>query len=138
MSEPSGGEEVDEVALAGLKARIQALIEEARRASLEDHTISAAFSEAAKALLDIASDNASGTAPVTASRLTWARAGDRYPVAGVPDDFLALDESGAEVGLVKLVALGPDEGRWLWSMLLTHPGPAFQQPANGTCELPTS
>ena len=53
MSEPSGSEEVDEVALAGLKARIQALIEEARRASLEDHTISAAFSEAAKALLDV-------------------------------------------------------------------------------------
>ena len=70
---------------------------------------------------------------MTASRLTWARVGDRYPdLAGVPDDFLALDESGAEVGLVKLVALGPDEGRWLWSMLLTHPGPAFNRPTNGT------
>ena len=72
---------------------------------------------------------------MTASRLTWARVGDRYPdLAGVPDDFLALDESGAEVGLVKLVTMGPDEGRWLWSMLLTHPGPAFNRPTNGTCE----
>ena len=29
---------------------------------------------------------------MTASRLTWARVGDRYPdLAGVPDDFIALD-----------------------------------------------
>ena len=35
---------------------------------------------------------------------------------------------------MKLVALGPDEGRWMWSMLLTHPGPAFNRPTNGTCE----
>ena len=29
---------------------------------------------------------------MTASRLTWARVGDRYPdLAGTPDDFLALD-----------------------------------------------
>ena len=63
MSEPSGYDDADEVALAGLEARIQALIADARGAGLADHTISAAFSEAAKTLLDVASDNARGTSP---------------------------------------------------------------------------
>ena len=63
MSEPSGDDEVDEVALAGLKARIQALIADARGAGLADHTISAAFSEAAKTLLDVAPDHLKESRP---------------------------------------------------------------------------
>ena len=58
MSEPSGDDEADEVAFAGLQARIQALIADARGARLADHTISAA-SEAAKTLLDVAPDSLS-------------------------------------------------------------------------------
>ena len=69
------------------------------------------------------------------SRLVWCRAGDRYPdLKGVPDYFLALD-GGEEVGLVRRDLTGiSDEGRWMWSMLLAHPGPSFRQPTNGTCE----
>ena len=60
--------------------------------------------------------------------------GDRYPdFKDKSDDFIALNgEIG--VGLVKFVETGPPEGRWMWSMLLTHPGPAFRRPTNGTCE----
>ena len=67
------------------------------------------------------------------SRLVWCRAGDRYPdLKGVPDYFLALDGE-EEVGLVKRdLTGGPDEGRWMWSMLLRYPGPVFQRPTNGT------
>ena len=69
---------------------------------------------------------------MTASRLTWVRVGHLYPdLKGEPDHFIAMDGE-TEVGLVKLVVLGPDEGRWLWSMLLTHPGPPFGRPTNGT------
>jgi hypothetical protein len=54
---------------------------------------------------------------------------DHYAdLAGEADHFLAFDsETGAEGGVVKLVTLGPDEGRWMWSMVLTNPGPAFGQ-----------
>ena len=68
---------------------------------------------------------------MTASRITWIRAGDRYPeLADDPDYFLALDETNAEVGLVKWVEAGPDYG-WFWSMTLTHEGPAFNLPTRG-------
>ena len=72
---------------------------------------------------------------MTASRLAWVRVGDRYPdLKGLPDYFLALDGE-KEVGLVRRDLMGvSDEGRWMWSMLLTHPGPAFRRPTNGTCE----
>ena len=72
--------------------------------------------------------------PKTFRRLTWVRAGDHYPdLKDEPDHFIALDD-GVEVGVVKLVTTGgPEEGRFLWSMLLTHPGPAFKRPTNGTC-----
>ena len=55
-------------------------------------------------------------------RLVWVRATDRYPDADPKNSFIAMDGE-VEVGVVKLVAIGPDEGRWLWSMLFTHPGP---------------
>jgi hypothetical protein len=29
------------------------------------------------------------------------------------------------------MAAGIDVGSWMWSMLLTHPGPAFRRPTNG-------
>ena len=65
-------------------------------------------------------------------RLTWVRAGDRYPeLADDLDHFLALDGE-KEVGLVKWVETGPDHG-WFWSMTLVHPGPAFRLPTNGQC-----
>ena len=64
------------------------------------------------------------------SRLVWCRAGDRYPdLKGVPDYFLALDGE-EEVGLVRRALTGgPDEGRWMWSMLLRYPGPAHHREA---------
>jgi len=66
-------------------------------------------------------------------RITWVRAGDRYPeLADDPDYFLALDADGTEVGLVKWVETGPDQG-WFWSMVLVHPGPAFMLPTFGQC-----
>jgi hypothetical protein len=71
--------------------------------------------------------------PETSTRLTWARVSDRNPDATAPDSFIALNGE-EEVGVVKRIEVGPDEGRWLWSMLLTHPGPAFNRPTNGTCE----
>ena len=44
---------------------------------------------------------------MTAPRITWIRAGDRYPdLKHDPDRFLALDETGAEIGLVKWVETG--------------------------------
>ena len=50
----------------------------------------------------------------------------------MPDYPLALDGE-EEVGLVRRdLTGGPDEGRWMWSMLLRYPGPAFQRPTNGT------
>jgi len=65
-------------------------------------------------------------------RLTFVRAGDRYPdLKDEPDDFIALDGE-EEVGVVKLVP-APAGAEWMWSMLLTHPGPAFRQPTNGRC-----
>ena len=68
---------------------------------------------------------------MTAPRITWIRAGDRYPdLKDDLDNFLALDETNAEVGLVKWVEAGPDYG-WFWSMTLTHEGPAFNLPTRG-------
>lgn len=65
--------------------------------------------------------------------LTWVRAGDRCPdLKDQPDSFIALDDE-VEVGVVKLVP-APTGAEWMWSMLLTHPGPAFRQPTNGRCE----
>ena len=70
--------------------------------------------------------------PETSRSLTWVRIGDRYPdLAGEPDWFLALDGE-TEVGIVKFLPTGVDAGSWMWSMLLTHPGPAFKRPTNGT------
>jgi hypothetical protein len=68
--------------------------------------------------------------PETSRRLTWVRAGERYPdLEDDPDHFIALDGK-AEVGVVKLVP-APGGAEWMWSMLLTHPGPAFRRPNNG-------
>jgi len=65
-------------------------------------------------------------------RITWVRAGDRYPeLADDLDHFIALDGEN-EVGLVKWVETGPDHG-WLWSMRATAPGPAFKRPTFGQC-----
>src|SRR3954462_10585117 len=68
--------------------------------------------------------------PETSHTLRWVRVGDLEPdlKAGL-DHFIALDGE-AEVGVVKGIGLGPDCG-WFWSMLLTHPGPAFKRPTNG-------
>jgi hypothetical protein len=64
--------------------------------------------------------------------VTWVRAGDRYPdLKGEPDSFIALDGE-TEIGIVKFIPTGIDAGSWLWSMLLTHPGPAFKWPTSGT------
>ena len=63
--------------------------------------------------------------------LTWIRVGEHYPdLAGELDSFLALDGE-TEVGIVKFLPTGVDAGSWMWSMLLTHPGPAFRRPTNG-------
>ena len=72
--------------------------------------------------------------PKSFRRLTWVRAGNRYPdLKGERDHFLALDGE-VEVGVVKLVTTGaPEEGQFQWSMLLTHPGPEFRRPTSGTC-----
>ena len=52
-------------------------------------------------------------------RITWIRAGDRYPeLADDLDHFIALDGE-EEVGVVKLV-LSPAGSEWMWSMLLTQ------------------
>ena len=66
-------------------------------------------------------------------RITWIRAGDRYPdLKDDLDHFLALDET-SEVGVVKWVETGPDHG-WFWSHDgRRHPGPAFKRPTCGQC-----
>ena len=71
--------------------------------------------------------------PEPLHRLRWIRVGDRYADATNLDSFIALNGE-EEVGVVKRIDLGPEEGQWMWSMLLTHPGPAFNRPTNGTCE----
>jgi len=53
-------------------------------------------------------------------------------MAAESDHFLALD-GNVEVGVVKLVR-APAGAEWMWSMLLTHPGPAFRRPSNGHCQ----
>ncbi|MET0529584.1 MAG: hypothetical protein ABW003_14840 [Microvirga sp.] len=64
--------------------------------------------------------------------VTWIRIGERHPdLAQERDYFLALDGE-VQVGIVRLINFGPETGRWLWSMLLTHPGPAFTRPTSGT------
>ena len=64
-------------------------------------------------------------------RITWIRSGDRYPdLKDDLDHFLALDETNAEVGLVKWVETGPDHG-WFWSLTAVHEGPAFNRPTWG-------
>ena len=68
--------------------------------------------------------------PETSRRPTWVRESDRYPDATSLDSFIALDGE-VEVGVVKFMAAGIDAGSWMWSMLLTHPGPAFKRPTNG-------
>jgi len=66
-------------------------------------------------------------------RITWIRAGDRYPdLKDDLDNFLMLDPDGRELGVVKWVESGPDHG-WFWSMLATAPGPAFKRPMSGRC-----
>ena len=56
--------------------------------------------------------------------LTWCRAGDLDPdLAGHPDHFIALDGE-AEVGVVRERS---DEGSWIWSILLIHPGLRFNR-----------
>ena len=69
--------------------------------------------------------------PETSRRLRGVRAGDLDPdLKDDLDHFLALDGE-EEVGVVKFLAAGTDAGSWMWSMLLTHPGPAFKRPTNG-------
>jgi hypothetical protein len=68
--------------------------------------------------------------PETVRRPTWVRESDRYPDATAVDSFIAMDGE-TEVGVVKFMATGIDAGSWMWSMLLTHPGPAFRRPTNG-------
>ena len=61
----------------------------------------------------------------------WERIGDLHPdMKGEPDQFVAMDGK-AEVGVVRFVGSGVDAGSWAWSMLLTHPGPAFNRPTSG-------
>ena len=67
---------------------------------------------------------------MTAHRLTWVRSTDRYPDATATDSFIALNGE-EEVGVVTFMAAGIDAGSWMWSMLLTHPGPAFNGRTNG-------
>ena len=68
--------------------------------------------------------------PETTRRLTWVRAVDRYPdLEDDLDHFIALDGE-VEVGVVKLMP-APAGEEWMWSMWLTHPGPAFKRPTNG-------
>ena len=68
--------------------------------------------------------------PESSRRLVWMRAVDRDPdLEDDLDHFIALDGE-EEVGVVKLVpALAGEE--WMWSLWLTHPGPAFRLPTNG-------
>jgi hypothetical protein len=63
--------------------------------------------------------------------VTWVRALDRYPELTEPNHFLAL-AGEIEIGEVKFISTGIDAGSWMWSMRLTHPGPAFKQPTTGT------
>ena len=68
----------------------------------------------------------------TARRLRWVRVGDHYAdLAGEADHFIALDDEGQEIGVVKFVAIGTAAGSWMWSMRLTHPSPTFTRPTNG-------
>jgi hypothetical protein len=65
-------------------------------------------------------------------RVTWARIGERHPeLKGEGDHFLALAESGREVGVVRQISYGAETGQWQWSML-AHPGPSFSRPTSGT------
>ena len=58
------------------------------------------------------------------ARVTWIRAGDRH--------FLALDEAREPIGVVRRVEGGPDDGRWLWSIVQVQPGTPFSRPLSGT------
>ena len=71
-----------------------------------------------------------GAMPNPSRRPTWVRTIDRYPDTTSADDFIAMDGE-TEVGMVKFMAIGIDAGSWMWSMLLTHSGPAFSRPTNG-------
>ena len=66
--------------------------------------------------------------------VTWIHAGDRYPYLKVePDHFLALDEAGADIGVVRLVESGPEPCVWLWAMVRTRSArPPFPRPRSGT------
>jgi len=65
--------------------------------------------------------------------LTWARVAEHYAdLPGDADHFLALNEAGVEIGVVKLVP-APAGKEWMWSMLLTNPGLAFRHPTSGQC-----
>src|SRR6476659_2867095 len=67
--------------------------------------------------------------PEPSRRLVWMRAVDRDPdLEDDLDHFIALDGE-EEVGVVKLVP-APAGEEWMWSLRLTHPGPAFL-PTNG-------
>jgi hypothetical protein len=64
-------------------------------------------------------------------RLTWVWIGDRHPALNHdPDHFVALDGE-AQIGIVRPVAVGPDCGSWMWSLLLPPPGPAFTGQTRG-------
>ena len=59
--------------------------------------------------------------------------GHRYPDPnGEHDHFLALDEE-LEVGLVKRIQSGADQGRWLWSVTQATADP-LEMPQHGTTE----
>ena len=67
--------------------------------------------------------------------IAWLiRRGERYPeLQGEPDDLIALDDNEDLIGHVKYIPAGPDQGRWRWSMLMTHDGRTpFPRSRNGT------
>ena len=66
--------------------------------------------------------------------IAWlVRRGERYPeLRAEPDDLIALDDNEDLIGHVKYIPAGPDQGRWQWSMLMTHDGTPFSRPRNGT------
>ena len=69
------------------------------------------------------------------SRVTWVRAGDCYPdLKAELNRFVALDEAGEPVGIVRFVESGPVCGRWLWSMTKIRPGQPFPRQRTGTTE----
>ena len=69
------------------------------------------------------------------TRVTWHRIGDLDPAMKAElYHFVALDEVGGDVGIVRQIDHGPETGWWLWSMTRVHPGPPLNVPRSGTVE----